>query len=231
MTKRVLLTVLATVVLFAGACNNSGKDECPVPGPSPGDCNWNTETCTWDCVEPDPDPAPDPEPPKCEGVVVNDECVLAKHYFKLWNDMKDEKFGRKPHAQASYLNAIHSVDTELIWDGIRNPQAALSCNAVWPYNGVSNTEARKTIDDSMAALKKLRRFIHLVGKTKPKRIEVKGGNWTEDNRHGFEGRSNVRKKFFNDFWNDTLLPLHETVAKLNGVKDAAKDVCVRGMVK
>jgi hypothetical protein len=144
----------------------------------------------------------------------------------MWENMKDERFGRAPHVNATYVAALHSVDQQIIWDGIRNPSEALRCPEVWPYNGIGMDEARKTIGLAENALSRLRHFVHIEDRSRSggDSSEAIAGNWLRAHKR-YAGKSRVNKDIFNDFWKNIIGPLMPRLEKLNGVGGRSRDLC------
>jgi len=149
--------------------------------------------------------------------------MCPQDYFFPWLDEDGDTgvakniFARKPYPKSTYERAIMSVDQEVLWNGVRQLRIALDCEP-WPWNGKTKKEAARVIAQSQSALNRLHHFIHLQGSPKPPVIVVKGGNWVK--RHdSFPARSKVRRAFFNEFWQEQMIPAWHDAQSFDGVSD------------
>jgi hypothetical protein len=182
-------------------------------------------------VRPSEAPASETEPSLGTGTDTGEpsrgeEPPAVRRYFDMWEDMKNEKFGRAPHMTATYVAALQSVDQQILWDGIRNPSKALSCTQVWPYNGISMDEARRIIGLAEDALSRLRHFVHIEDRSRAGGdiSQAISGNWLRAHKL-YAGKSRVNKDTFNDFWKNIIEPLMPRLEKLNGVAGKARELC------
>lgn len=144
------------------------------------------------------EPTPPVSPPQTE-------------YMPIWTEIASKTFGRAPHASASYENALFAIDQQIIWDGIRNPGAAIVAgNFPWPYNGIGRDEVIGIINKSNDLLDRLRHFIHFdPNNLGPggKKIPI-GGTWRE---------GKTRKTAF-EAWYKEFIELYPKIGALDGIK-------------
>lgn len=88
--------------------------------------------------------------------------VVVKPDLIRWENIEREKFRRAVSlhlGNTDTVDALQSIDSTLIWDGIRNPDTALGCNKDWKdYNGYSRERVEEIIDNSDRALTLLRKY-------------------------------------------------------------------------
>ena len=132
-----------------------------------------------------------------------------------WEDVRETKFGKKPHMNATYAMAIHSTRQSLIWDGIRNPGAALKCDKVWPYNGVSKGAAEQTIHMCKIAMKEMDVLIRMD--------DYEPRDPTRD--RGVWARQPIKLEDFWRMFNAYVLPAFRAAEKLNGCRGLAEKLC------
>jgi len=87
-------------------------------------------------------------------------------------------------------------------------------------------EARQIIGQAEAALGRLRRFIHIVDRSRTggSNHDAIEGNWLRPHKH-IPGKSRANKDTFEDFWKNVIEPLHPFLEKLNGVRGKSRQVC------
>lgn len=180
-------------------------DPPPVDPPPNGDilarliriettCNTILQILKYDGpTEPPPvDPPDEPTPPQVT-------------YMPVWEEIADDRFGSPPHASATYAAALFSIDQQLIWDGIRNPQKGLR-EGKFPYNGVSAAKAQQIIKEASELSAQLRHFITFDPTVALGRKAIKG-TWLRGRtrRQNFEG------------WYKQFMELYPLLEQVNGV--------------
>ncbi len=90
------------------------------------------------------------------------KTVFVKQDLIRWENIEREKFRRAVSlhlGNTDTVDALQSIDSTLIWDGIRNPDTALGCNKKWTeYNGFSREQVKDIIRASDKALLLLRKY-------------------------------------------------------------------------
>lgn len=173
--------------------------------------HWGIELQLMDVGAPTPPqddpsfPLPDPEP----------DAPVAT-YYPLWAIMKEDKFGRHPHINASWQHAIHSIDQQLLWDGQRHLSPALARPDLWPHNGISQNRAAVLFARFTDILMSLRHFIHLDDRTRSGggKHDAIGGTWIVPNATGFKSRTRIAAF---QVWYTIFAELYPELERLNGL--------------